>query len=300
MQDDPLHDEQEDEEDCVNDLVDSDDEEDVPHIPNARLSARQRERREYRKAMELACKGAESSMIGGHFAECHNLRLGNAIIAGCREGCCSIKQTPQSQTPSEVKTTAHRLREAKLDELLGCDLRTVLRALGSLEAVEDYVMPVTADDDNYEGDYVLNIKDWQDVDIEVTLDSGACRHVMPADSAPGYPIRDSPGSRRGQNFVVGNGQKVPNEGQMCLNLEAHVGDSKDQLVQSTFQVADLTRPLMSVSQVCESGHKCVFEKDQASIITAQGETLVKFEMRGGLYVATMRLKAPTPFGRPEQ
>ena len=176
----------------------------------------------------------------------------------------------------------------------------MLRALGLLDAVENHVLPVTMDDDNNEGDSVLNVKDWQDVDIVVTLDSGCCRHVLPAESAPGYPILDSPGSRRGANFIVGNGQRVPNEGQMCLNLEAHTGDSTDQMVQSVFQVADLTRPLMSVSQVCESGHKCVFEKDHALIISAQGETLVKFEMRSGLYVATMRLKAPTPFGRPVQ
>ena len=169
-----------------------------------------------------------------------------------------------------------------------------------LDAVEDHVLPVTLEDDDIEGDPVLNVKDWQDVDLVVTLDSGACKHVMPADSAPGYPIMDSPGSRRGQNFIVGNGQRVPNEGQMCLNLEAHTGDNTDQMLHSTFQVADLTRPLMSVSQVCASGHKCLFEKDHALIMNAQGETLVKFEMQGGLYVATMRLKAPTPFGRPAQ
>ena len=70
MQNDPLHDEQEDEEECANDLIDSDDEEDVPHIPSERLSAHQRDRREHRQAMDLAKFG-----IGG----------------GCREGCCSIK-----------------------------------------------------------------------------------------------------------------------------------------------------------------------------------------------------------------
>ncbi len=91
---------------------------------------------------------------------------------------------------------------------------------------------------------------------------------------------------------------MPNEGQVCLNLQPDMNNDGQQQVQSVFQVAYLTRPLMSVSQICEQGHKCVFEKDHALVISAEGATLVKFEKRSGLYVATMRLKAPTPFGRP--
>ena len=40
----------------------------------------------------------------------------------------------------------------------------------------------------------LNISDWEDVDIQVTLDTGCCRRVMPSEADPGYEIRDSPGS----------------------------------------------------------------------------------------------------------
>ena len=79
---------------------------------------------------------------------------------------------------------------------------------------------------------VMNVKDWEDVDIEVTLDSGACRHVMPTEDAPGYDIQDSPGSRRGQNFIVGNGEKVPNEGQVHLSLQTDTGDGFYQHVTS--------------------------------------------------------------------
>ena len=75
--------------------------------------------------------------------------------------------------------------------------------------------------------------------------------ALPAEHAPGYQIRDSPASRRGRNFTVGNGEKVPNEGQVCLNLEADIGEGGTQPINCVFQVADLTRPLMSVSQVCD-------------------------------------------------
>jgi hypothetical protein len=58
---------------------------------------------------------------------------------------------------------------------------------------------------------------------------------------------------------------------------------------------------MSVSQICSYGYKCVFEKGQAMVISESGEAICKFEQdAGGLYVATMRLKAPTPFQRQER
>ena len=58
--DDLLHEESEDEE-CENGLTDSVDEEDVPHIPSERLTARQRDRREHRVAKELALRGLNDS-----------------------------------------------------------------------------------------------------------------------------------------------------------------------------------------------------------------------------------------------
>ena len=96
---------------------------------------------------------------------------------------------------------------------------------------------------------------------------------------------------------MGNGAPVPNEGQVCLNLEADIGEGEKKAVSSVFQVADLNRPLMSVSQVCDNGYKCVFEKDQALLLSPAGEVAGRFTRRAGLYVTTMRLKAPAPFGR---
>ena len=133
----------------------------------------------------------------------------------------------------------------------------------------------------------------------MTLDSGCCKHVLPADAAPGYEVSDSPSSRRGASFTVGNGAKVANEGQMSLNLEADNGSGKE-LLRSVFQAAELNRPLMSVSQICSHGYKCVFEKGHANVLNESGESIFRFEEDRGLYVATMSLKAPTPFGRLER
>ena len=66
------------------------------------------------------------------------------------------------------------------------------------------VLPITVDD----GDEIMPVEGWQDRDIEITLDSGCCNHVLDAEDALGYLVSESPGSRRGQNFIVGNGERV--------------------------------------------------------------------------------------------
>ena len=176
----------------------------------------------------------------------------------------------------------------------GCECARPQSTTSLPSGMNSVTLPVTTDEDDAE---VLNIDDWEDMDVEVTLDSGCCKHVLPAESIQGYPIEDSPGSRRGANFIVGNGELVPNEGQAHLNLVAELEGGEHQSVKSTFQVADLTRPLMSVSQICAQGHKCVFEGEQALVIAQDGETICRFRREGGLYVAKMKLKPPTPFPR---
>ena len=148
-----------------------------------------------------------------------------------------------------------------------------------------------------EASEVLNAGTWQNREIEMILDSGACRHVIPPSEVSGYPVRESPGSRRGQNFVVGNGEIVPNEGQVHLNLAALVGDSAHRDVTSVFQVAELNSNLMSVSQICDHGYQCIFDKDHAKVVADDGEVICQFKRERNVYVTKMGVKAPTPFGR---
>ena len=75
-----------------------------------------------------------------------------------------------------------------------------------------------------------------------------------------------------------NGERVPNEGQMILNLETDVNSATAALT-ATFQVADLTRPLMSVPQICEQGFQCVFGHDGARVVRKEGQTVCTLEKR---------------------
>ena len=100
---------------------------------------------------------------------------------------------------------------------------------------------------------------WQDIEFEVALDSEAVVHVCSDLDTPGYVLEASPGSRVGQNFVMGDGGKTPKLGQKQLNLQDGDGN-----FQSTFQIAAVTRPLMLVGRICDSDNEVTFSKTQAS------------------------------------
>ena len=62
---------------------------------------------------------------------------------------------------------------------------------------------------------------------------------------------------------VGNGDRVANQGQLKLRMKSK--DDDGVLVSSVFQVSEITRPLMSVSRICDQAMICIFEKTHARV-----------------------------------
>jgi hypothetical protein len=180
-----------------------------------------------------------------------------------------------------------------LEETIGKAQVALLRELNVLDAVIEAmpvpsVLPITSEDDPS----VMPVHEFVETDIVLTLDSGCCDHILDTADAQGYPgaLHPSSGSKRGQRFVVGNGERVPNQGQVRLNMKSRGDDGV--LMSSIFQVAEITRPLMSVSKICDQDMICIFEKSHARIVDQQGNTVARFEREGGLYTCTMRLRRP--------
>ena len=90
---------------------------------------------------------------------------------------------------------------------------------------------------------------------------------------------------------------MPNEGQLLLNKESST-TSRVMKLQSCFQIAEVTRPLLSVSMVCDQGIECRFTETDARVMDKSGKTLVTFQRQGGLYISKLRLKPPESFGGP--
>ena len=185
------------------------------------------------------------------------------------------------------------------------DQRQVLGALG-IDVQKEVVAKRVSFDDDYPkpglclfevadpiGDQseLLANEAWQDVEFEVALDSGSQDHVCDEIDCPGYVTEPSPGSMRGQCFIVGNGGRLDNKGQRSLNLEPLNDDSTP--LKSCFQIAKVTRPLMSVGRICDNGMKVEFTHNKAIVINPEGVHVCAFERKpGGLYTCKFRLKNP--------
>ena len=127
--------------------------------------------------------------------------------------------------------------------------------------------------------------------FEAALDSGAGDHVADETSAPMYEVEESPGSRADQHFVTAGGGRLRNRGQLKLGLRADNG-RKGRELRMTFQVAKVTKPLLSVSKICDAGFSVRFTQEMAVVEDKKGKEVCRFIRRKGLYVASMRLRNP--------
>ena len=134
---------------------------------------------------------------------------------------------------------------------------------------------------------MVNNDAWDDLEFEVVLDSGSVVHVCAPADCPGYLLEESPGIRRGQELLTGDGGCIPNLGQMKLNLSEKSADSD---VQSVFHIAAVTRPFLTVT----------FSDILAVVLNKQGGNICKFHRTpGGLCVAKLKLRSPAGFCRLE-
>ncbi len=219
---------------------------------------------------------------------------------------------PVPQAPAEQRAPrARRARDLILDNG-GAHFRDLKCAAGcrcGFELVEgspglanhNEVMPLEYEE--IQEEEVLATGD--EVEIEVVADSGAVGHVTNPDSLPGtMEVRRS---SRTRNFVAANNNPIKNHGEANTVLELESGAE----VESLFQVADVSRPLHSVSTICDNKKEMLFTAGCATVVPAGAlsrfltsvKNIAQYPRKGGLYVAKMKAKDPkaaktSGFGRP--
>ncbi len=82
-------------------------------------------------------------------------------------------------------------------------------------------------------------EDWNDLEFEVALESGAVIHVCSPTDCPGYVLEESPVSKRGHAFLLVDAGTIPNPGQKSPNLS----DTEVTDLRSIFSISALTPPL---------------------------------------------------------
>lgn len=130
---------------------------------------------------------------------------------------------------------------------------------------------------------------WEKLPFPVIIDSGACASVMPTDWCDHLPIQLTRGSEFGEFFRAANGVKIPNEGERLVSMMTREGHMRDM----KFIVCPVTKALGSVSQMCKTGHRVVFNppwEQYGSYIEhlGTGEKLW-LEDHNGLYVLNAKV-----------
>ena len=131
------------------------------------------------------------------------------------------------------------------------------------------------------------------IEVDVTMDTGAESCVLSPEDVPTHVVRPSKGSKAGQRFQAVGGKLIDNEGEVTLDMVAPAEGETTTELTATFQVAKVTRPLLSVTKVCDTGGFDVLcRREAAYILDGQQRVVAKFARRGGLYVARMRIRNP--------
>ena len=140
------------------------------------------------------------------------------------------------------------------------------------------------------------------VQMEVTVDSGACDTVMPISSCA-FKILPSYQSKNAMEYEVANGESIANLGERRCIIRTP-GSREERRI--TFQVADVHKPLLSVTRAADAGFDCLLTDTGGFLIPRQSwesrKHWIPISRRGNLYTMSCWVKSddrpPSPgFGR---
>ena len=135
-----------------------------------------------------------------------------------------------------------------------------------------------------------------EVEVEVTADSGCVDHTCNEDDIPKSIKPEVPKDRPLRHFVNASGGRIKNHGKVVVDLQHENGDH----TRNSFNVADVVRPLHSVSKICDTEKEMLFTDTEAYVVPkgtfsdliASVRVFAKYPRKGGLYTAKVRVKDP--------
>ena len=136
--------------------------------------------------------------------------------------------------------------------------------------------------------------------IDLTADSGACDSVMPR-TGPCQMMQVYPSmqSERGLQYEVANAQTIPCLGERRLEVWTEGATSAKAMA---IQVADVHKPLLSLSRCADMGFESRFGKHYGALIHKETEEVTPLHRHGNLYMLRVWVRsAPdpdSPFGGP--
>ena len=227
---------------------------------------------------------------------------------------------PDKSSPLANQDPEHRqIKLADCDDARNLVARTVRSICQEGGIINDVDVAVPMQPRTYDGPpRELSTLEWShdddsamlatedEVDIAPAADSGAVDHVAGPGDIPGSALVVADDDTR--DFRSANNGVIKNHGQATIELTQEGGPT----LTSTVQVADVSRPLHSVSKICDGPcegqeKEMLFMKGEAVVVPAgtfsrllaSVTPLVRYKRSGGLYVAKMRARTKSSFTRPD-
>ena len=119
--------------------------------------------------------------------------------------------------------------------------------------------------------------------VELLVDSGAVDNVADPRSLPEYRLRESEGSRSGLHYLAASNGMIKNQGEQLLTCRSHEGIPFKVRMQS----AEVSRPILSVIRLMESGKEVIFRKNGGIIRDPKTKMSTEFERKHGVYILRM-------------
>ena len=133
-----------------------------------------------------------------------------------------------------------------------------------------------------------SVEEWEEkrwVKVDSVMDSGASAPVAPSTMCPNVKVEDSAGSLRGQTYTSASKHKLLNKGQQSIHACTEEGYFMDVM----FQIADVTKPLVSVSALCERGNRVIFGRSGGVVQNLKTGQEIPFYRKNGIYILSMWL-----------
>jgi len=140
----------------------------------------------------------------------------------------------------------------------------------------------------------LNAVDYAEgwVKITAVVDSGAGDNVLPQKELPFIPMSATERSKSGRGFCGPSGEPIQNFGQKKVIVKTAEGQART----TTWQVANVRRPLMSVSKMTKAGNDVRFNDSQPHIHNVKTGERTKLRKEGNIFVVDLWVKLPAPPG----
>ena len=151
------------------------------------------------------------------------------------------------------------------------------------------------EDDEDKPQYLLGLswrsepETWADkkwVKVESVVDSGASSPVAPPSMLPNVKIVPPEGSKRGQGWTSASKLKLKNLGEQHVKACTEEGEETELL----FQIADVSKPPVFVSAICERGNRVMFGRSGVVVKNLRSGREIPFVRRNGIYVLSLWLQ----------